>query len=425
MKKFFTFVLVAMAAMAVNATDVVFDFTNPSSMNPAIQPADTLGLQIGGTAYTAGDVTLTFAAASGNGSKLWTNTNKTYELRVYQPNSFTISSKGDNIKAVRFSFSDKGAITPATGEIDGTNTWLGDASEITFNIPEKGTASKIKTITVSLGEAPVISVDTLDVKAAIDLIAAAPNKKLNKDMYVRGRVTGIDNSGAEQYGNINVWLADITGSTDTIEAYRMKSFDGAKYKDASEIQFGEGDTIVFYSAEWSYYAAGAVYEGYGCSLVKVYGKGNPKPIEYETISVAKAVELGNALAEGDKTPNKYTVQGYVVSSYDFDTEHKNQTFYLSDEQTGFGPLCAKWTTGDVVATITKESEVVGDFVQVVGQIEKYNGNIQILRGVCTIIWHTDIEEVKVTNKANKYFDGNQVVFEANGVKYNVLGNIVK
>lgn len=427
MKKIFSFVLVAMAAMAVNATDVVFDFTNPSSLNPAVTPSETAsqGIQLGGTAYTAGDVTLTFAAPSNNGAKLWTNTNGTYELRFYQPNSFTISSKGENIKAVRFSFSDKGAITPATGEIDGTNTWLGDASEITFNVPEKGTASKIKTITVSLGEAPVISTDTLDVKAAIALIAAAPDKKLNKDMYVRGRVTGIDNSGAEQYGNINVWLADITGSTDTIEAYRMKSFDGAKYKDASEIQFGEGDTIVFYSAEWSYYAAGKVYEGFGCSLVKVYGKGNPKPIEYEVINVAKAVELGEALEEGGKTTDKYAVRGYVVSSYDFDTEHSNQTFYMSDEMTGYGPFCAKWTTGDVVATITKDSEVTGDFVEVVGQIEKYQGKIQILRGVCKILSHSDIVNVKAANKANKFFDGKQVVFEVNGVQYNVLGNIVK
>lgn len=425
MKKIFSFVLVAMAAMAVNATDVVFDFTNPSSMNPAIQPADTLGLQIGGTAYTAGDVTLTFAAASGNGSKLWTNTNKTYELRVYQPNSFTISSKGDNIKAVRFSFSDKGAITPATGEIDGTNTWLGDASEITFNIPEKGTASKIKTITVSLGEAPVISVDTLDVKAAIDLIAAAPNKKLTKNMCVRGRVTSINNSGAEQYGNIDVYMVDITNPADTMEAYRMKNYNGEKYKDASEIQFGEGDTIVFNSTDWSYYEAGAVYEGYGCSLVKVYGKGNPKPIEYEVINVTKAVELGEALEDNTSTKDKYAVHGYVVSSYEYDTEHNNQTFYMSDEKTGYGPLMAKWTTGDVVATITKDSEVTGDFVEVVGQIEKYQGKIQILRGVCKILSHSDIVNVKAANKANKFFDGKQVVFEVNGVQYNVLGNIVK
>lgn len=418
MKKFITFVLAALVSVVSFAADVVFDFTNPSSLNPAVTPSETVsqGIQLGGTSYTAGDVTIEFTTSESNGAKLWTNTNGTYELRFYQPNEFKISSKGDNIKAVQFSFSDRGGIEAATGTIDGTGMWTGDASDVTFKVPEKASASKIKSITVTIGAAPV-GIDTLDVKEAVDLIKAAAGQKLTKSMCVRGVVTGIDPSGAAQYGNINVWMADITGATDTIEAYRMKSFNGEKYTSASDIQFSEGDTIIFFSSDWSYYADGAVYEGSGCTLMRVYGGGHPR--EIETITVEQALEIGNALTEDNpKTTEVYIVEGYVVKAYDFDESYKNQSFYMSDDAAAErGDFFAKYTTGDVV--------VVGDKVQVKGQIEKYvkddKTTIQIYKGVATIVSHVGLKNVKAASKAVKTIENGQFVIEANGVRYNVLG----
>lgn len=416
MKKFFTFVLVAMAAMAVNAKQVTFTFNDEAALKSyGITVPDTLGTDLSGTTFTVDGITFSCAKVNKTDTRIWNNKGN-YSLRTYKDNTITFTSAGDNIKGLQV-FSTQGSFAELS---NGMMTC--DAKEVTITCTA---TAYVNSIVVYVNESPVVTVDTLDVKAAIDLIAAAPNKKLTKNMCVRGRVTSINNSGAEQYGNIDVYMVDITNPADTMEAYRMKNYNGEKYKDASEIQFGEGDTIVFNSTDWSYYEAGAVYEGFGCSLVKVYGKGNPKPIEYEVINVTKAVELGEALEDNTSTKDKYAVHGYVVLSYEYDTEHNNQTFYMSDEKSGYGPLMAKWTTGDVVATITKDSEVTGDFVEVVGQIEKYQGKIQILRGVCKILSHSDIVNVKAANKANKFFDGKQVVFEVNGVQYNVLGNIVK
>lgn len=416
MKKVLTFVFAALVSVVSFGADVVFDFTNPSSLNPAVAPSQTAsqGIQLGGTSYTAGDITLTFTTSESNGAKLWTNTNGTYELRFYQPNEFKISSKGDNIKAVQFSFSDRGGIEAATGTIDGTGIWTGDASEVAFKVPEKASASKIKTITVSVGAAPV-GVDTLDVKEAIDLIKAAPDKKLTKGMCVRGVVTGIDPSGAAQYGNINVWMADLTGATDTIEAYRMKSFNGEKYTSASDIQFSEGDTIIFFSSDWSYYAYGTVYEGSNCTLMRVYGGGHP--IEIPIITVAEALEIGNALEDNAKTTETYVVEAFVAKAYDFDEQYKNQSFYMSDDATAeHGDFFAKYTTGDVV--------VKGDKVQVKGQIEKNvkdgKTTIQIYKGVAKLV-PVGLKNVKAASKAVKTIENGQFVIEANGVRYNVLG----
>ena len=112
------------------------------------------------------------------------------------------------------------------------------------------------------------------------------------------------------------------------------------------------------------------------------GDGGDEEQDGETITVAKALEIGDALAKGGKTTTEYLVKGYVVTAYDFDTEHKNQSFYLSDDKDAErGDFFAKYTTGDIV----KE----GDLVIVSGNIEKYEKNgkttIEIFRGVAKVV----------------------------------------
>ncbi len=421
MKKFFTFVLVAMAAMAVHAKEIVMQFDDAAAIQSygIDLPAAGAGTNLSSIPFEVDGITFSCVKNGSNDTRIWNSSGK-YNLRTYTKNTITLTSDGENIAGIDVVGS--GTFAELTN-----GSWVGDAKSVTLTCTSN---AQITQITIYTGQAPVVKIDTLNVGEMIALIDAAPNKKLAKKAYVIGRVGGLYAGGISQYGNINVWLGDIrtANATDTIEAYCMLSYDGVKYTDEAEIQFGEGDTIVVYSSSWEYYSddKNQQYEASkGCYLAEVVGEGHPKPIEYEVINVAQAVEIGTALEDNTSTKDKYAVRGYVVSSYDFDTEHSNQTFYMSDEKTGYGPLCAKYTTGDVVATITKESTVTGDYVEVVGQIEKYNGNIQILRGVCKILSHSDIVPVKVANKAAKYFDGKQVVFEVNGVQYNVLGNIVK
>ena len=146
------------------------------------------------------------------------------------------------------------------------------------------------------------------------------------------------------------------------------------------------------------------------------------PPVVNTITVAQALEIGNALEDGAKTTETYVVEAFVVKAYDYDEQYKNQNFYMSDNASAErGDFFAKYTTGDIVTE--------GDKVQVKGQIEKYvkddKTTIQIFKGVATIVSHVGLNDIKAANKANKFFDGKQVVFEVNGVQYNVLGNIVK
>lgn len=428
MKKIFSFVIVAFAAIALNAAEAVFDFTNPAGLNPAVTPSTTksTGVIISGTTFTSGDISIAFGEKVGsNGAKEFTNADaKTYELRVYKDNAFTVSSTGANISKIQFAFTDKGGIAPATGEIDGTGAWTGDAASITFNFTA---TSKIKTITVYTGEAPVVKIDTLNVAEMIALIDAAPGKKLSKQVCVIGRVGGLSTSGIVTYGNVNVWLGDIRSeyAKDTIEAYGMLNYNGVKYTDAEEVQFGMGDTIVVYSGSWEYYAddKNQQYEASkGCSLAKVVGPGHPKPIVIEEITVEEALEIGGALAAGAKTPVKYDVRGYVASISG--TQGVNK-LYLADDPDAYGAFVA------YQCEIADGADVYErDFVSVVGYIEKfqYQGaepddyTIEISKGKLTVLEHTALPTVIAEKVSCKKMMINGQMYIKKGKKlYSVLG----
>lgn len=139
------------------------------------------------------------------------------------------------------------------------------------------------------------------------------------------------------------------------------------------------------------------------------------PPVVNTITVAQAVEIGNALADNAKTTENYVVAGYVVKAYEWDEQYKNQSFYMSDDASAeHGDFFAKYTSG------IKVSE--GMFVHVSGKIEKnvYNDKttIQIYKGSSTV----DLVPLKYKEiNAKKVIENGQFMIEANGMRFNVLG----
>lgn len=108
----------------------------------------------------------------------------------------------------------------------------------------------------------------------------------------------------------------------------------------------------------------------------------------DAISVADALEIGNALENNTSSDTEYTVEGYVVSPGYFSLFYKNQTFTIADEKDGSTTLtgyqCAGTDNGDTVR-ILKD-----DKVQLVGKIKKYvdkknNVTIEIERVAAPIL----------------------------------------
>lgn len=424
MKKIFSFVIVAFAALSLNAKEITMQFDDAAAIQSyGIKLPDAgAGTNLSETPFTVDGITFSCEKKATNDTRIWNSGGK-YTLRTYAKNTITLESNGENIAGIDVVGS--GTFAELT-----KGSWVGDAKSVTLTCTESAQITQIKVYT---GSAPIVTVDTFNVGEMIAMIDAAPGKKLSKKAYVIGRVTGLSSSTVAQYGDINVWLADINNTTDTIEAYNMLNYNGAKYKDAEEIQFGMGDTIVVYSASWEYFAdeKNQQYEASkGCFLAEVIGGGHPKPIVIEEITVEEAIEIASALSpasgKSEKTDAKYDVRAYVVGAH----ASKDNVWFLSDDpEATRGELQAyQCTLADGSAPVE-----IGAYVSVIGYLENYNGgeyNSYEISGYnggkIAVLSGTALPPVIADKVSCKKMKINGQMYIENGKKsYNVLGQALK
>lgn len=148
----------------------------------------------------------------------------------------------------------------------------------------------------------------------------------------------------------------------------------------------------------------------------------PQPEALDTISVAQAMEIGNALEAGAYTEKKYVVEGYAVSIKPYGDKYEGkQTFYMSDDATA--------ERGDFTAfncSVAAPGVEVGNFVRVTGKIQKYayqSGDtvIEITGGDVEVVEEQGIENVVLTEKVQKVMiDGALYIIRDNKL-FNVQG----
>jgi hypothetical protein len=143
--------------------------------------------------------------------------------------------------------------------------------------------------------------------------------------------------------------------------------------------------------------------------------------QLDTITVAQAVELTQALDEGKSTSKEYVVAGYAVSVYDKNSDG-SWSFYMHDNAGAKGEFMASNCTAD--ADVNEN-----DFMLVRGTLTKYkskNGNIilQIYKGTA-VHGQSDAQTIEV-NVAGAMEAGNAL--EANATTkdiYVVTGYVAK
>lgn len=117
------------------------------------------------------------------------------------------------------------------------------------------------------------------------------------------------------------------------------------------------------------------YEAESVSIEMTVKEGQGGQEEVETITVAKALELIAALADGAKSSDKYLVKGFVVAVTEISTEYGNATFTIADEKGGQNVLTVFRIKGFNGESITNENLLkVGDEVVVEGLLQKYVKN---------------------------------------------------
>ena len=147
----------AFTLLSATVSNVTFDFTKPSSLNP-VQDEPALGqnkeVSVNKTVFTAGNVSLSFnKGTAGTDCRIWAGTSA-YDLRTYKGSSFTISATGADIINIVFTGgkASKTQMTANVGEFVGS-TWTGSAQSVVFTAT--GTTT-INTITVTYDTATAI-----------------------------------------------------------------------------------------------------------------------------------------------------------------------------------------------------------------------------------------------------------------------------
>ena len=152
--------------------------------------------------------------------------------------------------------------------------------------------------------------------------------------------------------------------------------------------------------------------------------GTAEAVGYDTVTVAEALVIGEALADNGYSDKKYAVVGYVAKANEFGAKYEGaQTFYMSDDATA--------TYGEFTAyncNVAAPGVVPGDYVAVVGKIQKYVGNsgtptIEITGGEVEILSAPaeGIEEVVLTEKVQKVMVDGVLYIVRDNKMYNVQG----
>lgn len=168
----------------------------------------------------------------------------------------------------------------------------------------------------------------------------------SEDVYIKGKVVSIDEQYGTQYGNATFYISDDGTSANQFQVWRALYLGNKKYTSGTLLK--EGDEVIVYGKVTNFkgnkpetvqnkaylYSLNGVTEG---------GSDNPQPTETlgtaeAPITVAKALELINALEDRGESAADAYVKGTVVSVASFNDQYKSLTYYISDDGTATNQL---------------------------------------------------------------------------------------
>lgn len=389
MKKLFSFVIVLTAAIAVNATQVVFDFSNPTSLG-ITAPEASKGTNIE-SPIEVSNVTLT-ATNGSTATRIW-NSNGNYDLRVYKNGGSLTFSCAEDMTAIEF----EGSI--AFTECDAaTKIWQGPAKSVTFT----ATATcNIKKAIIYIGESPEVK-DPIKatVAEALEYGKTLASGETSEDVYsIEGYVTAMVNGGDggwAAYGNQIFWIADENNGADSNEKGAFEVYQGVPEK---ELYVGDKIRIITKIKNYN-----GVLESETKVPVELLEAGEGGKVD--TVMVAEAIAEAQKLTPDSgktaSTEQVYAVKGYIAKIKDaYNSQYGNISFYMSDDATA--------TRGDLQAYRCKISAddaakaVEGAYVLVTGPISNYNGgtynSYEIAQGTVEILAEAPVIELDTLNAA--------------------------
>ena len=229
--------------------------------------------------------------------------------------------------------------------------------------------------------------DPYNVAAAQALIQTLGADVQSEEIYVKGFISQIDDISPvpeTTYGNATYWISDQKGSTaGQLEIYRGYSLGGERFTSRDEIK--EDDEVIVKGKVVNFRGSTPEFTT-GSSIYSLNGQtAGEKPVEQtigtldEPITVAKALELINALSEGGTTEQEAYIKGKITTIKTSDENiatYKNIDYIISDGNNELTVFRGKNLNN---TDFTAPGQInVGDEVIVLGKLTKYvdkNGKV--------------------------------------------------
>lgn len=351
MRKIFSLFVTLIAAIAMNAATVVnFDFSDASAYGYANPEAGKFTQVPNNGTITKDGVTITVAFESGNGFRFFANTNSgVINLRGYVGATFTIAAPaGKKLAAISADGSNLTSAYLSGGMTSADWTSATGVDSLVTNVIKSTVQFNSMAITViDDGEVPPAHENIkVDVAGAIAAGMALDSAKTSTDVYdVTGYVVNAQ-PFSKDHNNQIWWMSDNAENTaaQEFEAYActvskndtlMQVLNGdkvtltgkiTKYYDKTNkkfiIEIKNGTAVFISMAEGDHSIDGGSTPG-----------GDTTAVPADTITVAQALEIGKALAEGAKTDKQYVIAGYSSAiETPFDSQYGNETFWMADSK---------------------------------------------------------------------------------------------
>lgn len=297
MKKLFSIFAALVAAVAMNATQVTFDFTSTANWTAwgFTLPTAGQGTSLDGASIVKDGVTISFVKGTGSTTcRIYQGSGTTegkYDARLYAGDVMTISVAGsDKINKIELGVS----VTLVGGTAAATHTF--DPAVASAQFSSKATLKQVTVTINESGAGSTVTADTIGVTAARALIDAGTG--LTNQHYIYGIITSIANTDAQiaNYKNCNVYMRDLVNVTDTMEMYKSKGLNGADYTGLADVPFAEGDTVMFLSNVLKKY--NSTYETEGAYFVEVLGTSR---------TIVSATELTFTAAEAEYAAGEQSI----------------------------------------------------------------------------------------------------------------------
>ena len=400
MKKFFSFMAAALFAVSMNAITVAEALQIAGQLAQGATTEETYEIEGYVTAYAGADAATDGGWAKYGNQIFWiadaqgtAASNADGALEIYQGVASEMVYVGDKVKV--------------TGKLSNYQGLLETAKKAPVEILEK----------VERPDTPQDDADVVFTPA---------------DFEGQGQAATLDTPG----GAVSTTKNGVTVATDNGYGHNLalRVYKGAHFSITSATEQIGKIKFQFYSTydgglDQEVVVNGMSYEVESMASqariekIQIYF-GSSDPVVLEPITVAEALQIAQALTpektKSASTADKYAVKGFVVG---ISTKNEN-TFYLADEVGAYGEF-------EAYKCASVDYEVAeGDLVIVTGKIQHYWGesassgeyhSYEISGGTLVHVYGQGIENVTLTEKANKVMVDGVLYIVRDGKMFNVQG----